>query len=147
MEKQSGGNLNWVFSQDSISSILGEDFWNDVSSVLPKRGPCIDVFQTDRDVHVVVEIPGIHTPEMVKVKLSNFKLIISGKIPYTYQISQEELLKNERFFGEFKREIELPGSIDPECEITAQYKNGIIEIKLPKALNTEEKYVPVQFGE
>lgn len=147
MENKSKGNFNWAYSQDCIAKVLGDDFWNEISGVLPKMGPSIDVYETDTDVVILAEIPGINSPDMVVAKLSGFKLAVSGKIPYTYPVSQDKLLRSERFFGDFRREIELPCSIDPGSEIRAQYRSGIIEIRLKKAGKLEEKSVPIEFNE
>lgn len=140
-------NFDWWNMQDKAHGILGEDFWNQINRVIPKRGPCVDVYKTKNEVVVIVEIPGIKPTDKINMRLRGFKLLIDGKIPNTYPVSEEDMIQSERFLGEFKREIELPHDILTDGKINAQFRNGLIEIRVPKQPLQKEKRISIEFEE
>lgn len=125
--------------------VLGDEFWSEINKVVPKRGPCIDMFRTKNEIVVVIEIPGIYSSENLNVKLKGFKLLINGEIPWTYPAASEDMIQSERFIGNFKRELTLPHDIAPDGLIDAQFKNGLVEIHIPRAIDQEEKDIPIDF--
>jgi HSP20 family protein len=147
MKNNKNSYFDWSNMQSKAQDVLGEDFWGEINRVMPKRGPCIDVYKTEDEVVVVVEIPGIISSENINVRLKGFKMVVSGEIPWTYPVSQDDMLQRERFTGSFKREINLPHDIVPGGSIDAQIRNGLIEIHIPRVPNQEEMEIPVEFKE
>jgi len=94
-------------------------------------GPRIDLYQTDQEVVAVAEIPGVQSKDDVEVALTNNTLILRGEFKRVHDVSEENILHSERFFGSFSRNIPLPAEIKPD-ESTASYKNGLLEIRMPK---------------
>lgn len=127
--------------------MLGDDFWSEINKVLPKHGPNIDTFRTENSFMVVMEAPGISSAEAVSIKIKNHRLLISGRIPWTYTVYENELIQGERFIGEFMREIALPNDVNTKGNVEARFKNGLIEICIPVQHMDEEKEIPVGFSE
>lgn len=141
------GNREFEFRsmQEKLQKVLGEDFLIEINKFIPKKGPDIDVFETDNQVFVVVELPGLSPQDQnVNVRLEGYKLLIEGQVPYSYPV--KKLIQSERFFGKFKREIELRYSVQRKG-IRAVYKKGLLVITIPKKEEDETENVQIDFEE
>ncbi|MCJ7577321.1 MAG: Hsp20/alpha crystallin family protein [candidate division Zixibacteria bacterium] len=92
--------------------------------------PPTDVFETENQVVVLVEIAGMKKKDL-NVTLTDNVLVIRGD-------RQEKALAHRTFYrnmeinyGMFERNIYLPESIDPDS-VRAEYKDGYLEIRLDK---------------
>jgi HSP20 family protein len=92
--------------------------------------PLTDVFETDEDVVVVIDIAGI-TVSDVKLTLSNNVLVIRGVRRERPSGEKRHYHKMEIAFGPFERKIDLPARIDPDRAVH-RYIQGFLEIRLPK---------------
>src|SRR2546426_8371653 len=98
---------------------------------VPIMEPSVDVYETDNEVVVIVEMPGIAREE-VSLEVSGTMLTLKGeRRPITGRprrvYSQMEICD-----GPFQREVLLPAAVDPEKVYTV-YRDGMLEIALPKA--------------
>ncbi|MFD1427024.1 HSP20 family protein [Kroppenstedtia sanguinis] len=141
MKKDSfdGSNL-----QGKMGGILGDKFWNELHHALPRKGPDVDIYETKQEGIIVVEIPGLSSPNDVQITLEFQSLILQGEIPYEYPVAKEKISLGERRFGRFKRRIQLPFHYSPD-QIQAHYKNGLLEIRLLKKVVSKE--VEIRFEE
>jgi len=98
--------------------------------------PRLDVNETDKDIFVDVELPGIEKKD-VKVELKDNVLTISGERNQEKKSENQECCRVERHYGKFERVISLPESVD-SGKISAEFKNGILGLKIPKV----EKAIP-----
>jgi HSP20 family protein len=92
--------------------------------------PPTDVFETENQVVVLVEIAGMQQKDL-NVTLSDNVLVIRGD-------RQEKTLADKTFYrnmeinyGTFERNIYLPESVDPQ-NVKAEYRDGFLEIRLGK---------------
>lgn len=92
--------------------------------------PKVDVFHDDATIHVVIELPGM-TKSDVKLSYAESVLTISGDKKAPEHAENIAVLRTERSFGEFKREIALPKDIDPES-LTASMTEGLLTISMQK---------------
>ena len=92
--------------------------------------PAIDIAETDSDIIVQAEIPGIE-PEDLDISLNGRLLTIKGEKKVKFEEKKESYHKIECRYGSFNRTVELPADVDPE-KAEATYKNGILRIVLPK---------------
>jgi HSP20 family protein len=97
----------------------------------PYMQPPVDVYQTESHVVVLMEIAAIPEEE-IEIEVEGRTMLIrgerkalSGPVPRAYH--QMEIIH-----GLFKREILLPAEVNPE-KLKAVYKDGILEIALPKS--------------
>lgn len=140
-------NFNWGFMKDKFNDILGEDLWNEITNIFPRRGPNTDMYRTDSEIVIVAEMPGVTSSNDISIRLKGLKLSLSGKIPYNYPVEDDNLIQSERFFGEFKKDIQLPDDIIPNEISQAYFKNGLLEIHISIASASTEKDIEVKFEE
>ena len=106
---------------------------------LTANWPSIDVKETDVEVTVIAEMPGL-TDEDVQLTVDNGILTLRGE----KKDEKEERGYSERFYGKFERQIPLPSGVDQEhCK--AEFRDGLLTIHLPKTKEAEEsrKKIPV----
>lgn len=92
--------------------------------------PAVDVFETEEEVVVLAEVPGIQK-EALSISLQEGSLTIKGERVYERELKREDFHQRERGYGSFSRTIPLPSylELDKAC---AKYKDGVLEIKIPK---------------
>jgi HSP20 family protein len=95
--------------------------------------PVVDVNETASDVTLTVELPGID-PSAVEITYENDVLTVKGEKKSTRKESDTETRYHlvERTFGSFARSFRMPRGLD-ESTIDAQYANGVLTIRVPKA--------------
>lgn len=94
--------------------------------------PRIDVSETDTEVRVVADIPGVD-PEQIDIDVQDNRIIIRGRMDREVETQRDTRpYVYERMHGEFRREFTLPSRVK-EDQAKATYKNGVLTIVLPKA--------------
>ena len=91
--------------------------------------PRVNVSETDRDVRVEVELPGVSDQD-VQVDLADDLLTIRGEKRVTREDAHHHVV--ERSFGGFARSIRLPFSPEPD-RVQAGFSRGVLTITLPKS--------------
>lgn len=106
--------------------------------------PRVDVYQTDRDIIVKAEIPGV-TKEDINLYIDDNSIRLSGQAKKNTEFNDENVYKTERYYGGFSRTIPLPVEIKSE-EASAAYKDGILSITVPKVeqSKTRGKKIEIQ---
>lgn len=104
--------------------------------------PAIDVYEDKDDIVVKAELPGM-TKDDVQVKLSDHLLTIKGEKRKEEEIKEENYYRSERAYGSFVRSLELPKDVHPE-KVKAAFKNGVLEIRLPKTEEAKTKEITVK---
>lgn len=97
----------------------------------PEFAPAIDISETEKEIIVKVELPGIDQKD-VEIRLSGATLKISGEKKNEKEEEGEHFHRIERSFGRFAMSLPLPCLVQ-EKEIKAEYKDGILSVKIPKA--------------
>lgn len=104
----------------------------------------VDVYETENEVVATCDIPGLENKEDVNIDIENNMLTISGTLNRVNDIKEEQIHRQERFTGRFQRSIRLPHQVSSEG-VTASYKNGVLEIRLPKQQGDRKKKIDIQF--
>lgn len=104
----------------------------------------VDVHETANEVVATCDIPGLEKKEDVSIDIENNMLTISGSINRANEIKQENMHRKERFEGRFHRSISLPTSVSHEG-VSATYKNGVLEVRMPKLVQDNKKKIDVEF--
>jgi HSP20 family protein len=103
--------------------------------------PALDV-QEDKDNFVIrTELPGLKR-EDIEVSLHDGALIISGERKVEKVEEGVEIHRQERFYGKFQRALTLPTPVAAE-KITAQYKDGVLTVTLPKVEEAKPKQIDI----
>lgn len=104
--------------------------------------PAIEVKQTENEYKVKVQLPGVNKDD-IEVELDNDFMTITATIEEEKE-EHEEKEKNEKYhtcefrYGKYRRTISFDQPIKAE-DSKAEYKNGILNIKIPKIKNIETK--------
>jgi HSP20 family protein len=97
--------------------------------VKEEREPLVDIIDTDKEVHVVVELPGVEKTD-IKLHGTDDSLTISVDTPQ----------------NKYYKDIELPAKVNVQ-EAKSTYKNGVLEVVLPKVEpNNVPKGQPIDIG-
>ncbi|MFL6781632.1 MAG: Hsp20/alpha crystallin family protein [Sphingomicrobium sp.] len=101
--------------------------------------PSIDVKNSDTEVVVTAEVPGM-TDQDVELFVDNGMLTIRGE----KKGEKDERGYSERWYGRFERQIPLPVSVD-EQNCRADFQNGLLTVHLPKSPEAEDsrKKIPI----
>jgi HSP20 family protein len=106
--------------------------------------PRLDMHETENEYIVSCDLPGLERKEDVNIDVNNNVLTISGTIQRNQDIKEEQLHRRERFFGRFQRSITLPTNAATE-NIRASYKNGVLDIHIPKIKSDTTKQINIEF--
>jgi len=99
--------------------------------------PKVDVYQTETDVVVKAEIPGV-SKEDLNVYVEENHVRLSGQTKKSEEIKEDNMYRSERYFGSFSRIIPLPAAVR-QNEAKAEYKDGILTLTIPKEQNDAGK--------
>ncbi len=110
--------MNEFFNDD-----FGLDFFNRNYSV-----PSVNSIENNDSFEIDLAVPGMKKEEF-SIELNDKVLVISSES--SNNIENDKMRLNEFNFSSFQRSFRVPDSVDQD-KIKANYKNGILKIKLPK---------------
>lgn len=96
------------------------------ASLMPK----VDVAETDKEVMVTAELPGI-TEKDVQVTVSDDLLTIKGEKKAEKEEKKKNYYMAERSYGSFQRSFRLPESVVTD-KVSASFENGVLTVRAPK---------------
>lgn len=132
---------NW---KRDLDRLFNEGFPSGFGMFQEFVSPRIDVYETDHEVVAHCEIAGLEKKEDVHLHVENQALTIHGNIQRANEIKEDRLHRRERFAGRFQRTVSLPAPVSAEGT-TATYKNGVLEVRMPKAKPDNHKQIDIQF--
>lgn len=103
--------------------------------------PSVDIAETNRAYLIKAEIPGVNK-EDVKIILQDGMLTIQGERKIEKEESDKKYHRIERCYGSFARSFTVPDDADEQA-ITAEFKNGILNIALGKSAQAKSTEVKV----
>jgi HSP20 family protein len=92
--------------------------------------PHMDVKDTDKEIVVETELPGIDEKD-VSLSLQDGVLTIRGEKKHERDEEKENYRTMERRYGSFQRSVQLPDTVD-EDKVEATFINGVLKVSLPK---------------
>lgn len=109
----------------------------------PIKMPAMDVYQTDNDVIVEMEIPGGANPDNIDITIEGDVLTVKGESKKEEEEKGRSYYKKEIRRGSFERSVILPASVKGE-EAEAETENGILKIRLPKLEEEKNKKIAIK---
>lgn len=106
------------------------------------REPFVDIVETEKELIATAEMPGLEKEE-IKINLTEDRLEISAETKYEEEKEEKGYVYRERGAGRYYRAMSLPSPVDPDNS-KASYKNGVLEIKMPKTEIKEKKQLSVE---
>jgi HSP20 family protein len=103
--------------------------------------PPVDIFENENSLIVVADLPGVDK-EGVDIHVGDDILTIKGNAKYTQQAN---VLRQEFTLENYYRQFQLSDEVD-QSKISAESKNGVVTIILPKAEKSKPKQIKVKVG-
>ena len=137
-------------NRENIENIFAEFFkdFNKPSSFLLSETmkanllPRLNISETDNKYFIEAELPGVKQNDL-ELKLDNNILVIKGKTEESKESKERNYFTRERYYGSFQRSLTLPNNIN-ENDITANFKDGILNIEITKKLENSTKNIEVK---
>jgi HSP20 family protein len=107
--------------------------------------PALDVWETENEIVYALDLPGIPEDE-ISVELDEGALTISAERERTQEESDERFYRFERRFGAFSRTFGVPQGVT-DSDITADYKDGVLEVHVKKPEQPKPKRIQVGSSE
>ena len=131
---------------------LFDDVFNDRLGSAPTAGsqqnggvmmPDIDVSETDKELKVCAELPGVSEKD-IDVRLEDDVLVIRAEKKFERKDEKENYHFMERSYGTFQRALRLPGPVEPE-QVQASLENGVLTVTVPRT-EQQERSRRIQIG-
>jgi len=106
--------------------------------------PTVDVAETDAEYLIKAELPEVKK-EDVKVTVEDGVLTISGERRHEAEEKGKKYHRVERSYGSFVRSFALPDHVD-DAKVKAEYKDGVLQLHLPKSEKAKPKAIDVKIG-
>jgi HSP20 family protein len=126
-----------------FEGMLGPQVPRWVSGGTVNNFPPLALWETPESYHVEAEIPGL-TLEDVDIFVKDREVTISGRLK-GIDSATGTVHRAERPTGEFKRELRLPITLDPE-KVEAKLAHGVLTLDLPKAESAKGRRIAVRDG-
>jgi HSP20 family protein len=104
----------------------------------------VDVTETDKEVKVTAELPGLNESD-VDVRLDDGMLVIGGEKKADREVNEKGYILRERSVGKVERSVPLPNGIDASAA-QATFKSGVLTVTIPKTADARNgaKRIPVR---
>ena len=106
--------------------------------------PAVDIYETKESIVLNVELPGV-TKEDIALEVKDSTLTIKGEKKFEENVKEENFHRMERSYGSFTRAFTLPSTVQQD-KVKAKFRDGILEIMLPKAEEAKPKQIKVDVG-
>jgi len=104
--------------------------------------PAVDIYETaGRDLVIKAEVPDM-TREDIEVTVENNTLTLRGERTFPSDVKEEQFRRVERQYGAFTRSFSLPSTVDAS-RVSAEYKHGVLTVKLPFREDAKPRTIPV----
>jgi len=114
------------------------------SNLLGGWMPAVDLFEQKDHFIVKAELPGMKKDD-IELTLHEDCLSISGERRTERKQEDAEVHRSERFVGRFQRTLSLPAPVVVD-KITANYKDGLLTVTLPKTEEAKPRQIDVKVG-
>jgi HSP20 family protein len=129
--------------RDELDSLFEMPFGSNFgrqSQLFSGWSPALDLYQNNDNVIARVELPGMRK-EDIEISLQDGMLTINGERK-SQTPEGDKAERTERYVGKFRRSISLPTQVDAN-KVTANYRDGILTVTLPKAEEAKPKQIKV----
>jgi HSP20 family protein len=104
--------------------------------------PLVDVYEDNEGITLKVELPEVDAGD-VDIQLEGNALILRGERKLENAENREGYHRIERYYGSFSRRFTLPSTVELG-HVTAQSRDGVLRIVLPKKTETKPRQIKVE---
>jgi HSP20 family protein len=142
-----GAGNPFLSLQQEIDQLF-EDFtrgfpaFGGTTSMTPMTVPTMDVAETDKEIEITAELPGLEEKD-VQINVADNVLTIRGEKKAEKEQKDKNYRLVERSYGSFERSLELPKGVDIDA-IKASIDKGVLKVVVPKPAPAQSKKVEVK---
>ena len=114
-------------------------FWTNVNTDFAPR---VNITENDNRIKLEFELPGMVRDD-IKVTVKDGLLTVSGERKEEKKDEKENYVRSEIYSGQFSRSFTLPETVEVD-KISADYKNGLLTLSLPKSERAKPKTIEVK---
>ena len=103
--------------------------------------PAVDIYETENELVLKADLPDVNQDE-IDVRVENQTLTLAGERKFDNTNAGKGYHRIERGYGSFVRSFAVPNTFDTE-KISAQYKNGVLSVTLPKKEHAKPRQIKV----
>jgi HSP20 family protein len=104
--------------------------------------PAVDMIDRKDEVVLRADLPGLEQKD-IEVSVEQGILTIRGERKEEKEVKEQDYYASERWAGAFARSLALPPGVDVE-KITATFKNGVLELHLPKTKEAKGRKIDIK---
>jgi HSP20 family protein len=127
-----------------LGSLVGRRGLKDEPGIFGDWAPAMDVQETDTEYLVKTDLPEV-PKDQIKIGIENGLLTIEGERRQEKDEKTKHYHRLEREYGRFVRRLTVPGEVD-EANVSAEFKDGVLSVHLPKSPAARPKTVNVKVG-
>lgn len=130
---------NFFKNEPSFRNNLLENKTNNNQYLSNYVAPDSDIYEKDKEIIAEIDLPGIDKKDIkVNVNKDSIEVTAEKKHEEKEEDKKKGIYRFERSYNGFCRKFDLPKTIDPD-NAKAEYKNGVLIIKMPKLEIEESK--------
>jgi HSP20 family protein len=103
--------------------------------------PPVDIYETNEALVLKAELPGFSKDD-IQIELKDNTLVMKGERKRDDEVKEGSFHRTERVYGAFQRSFLLPTTVD-QSKVQAVYKDGILELRLPKVEAAQPKRISI----
>jgi len=128
--------------QDQFNRLFNQAFDRSAEEgSLTPWAPAVDIYETEHELVVKADLPDVK-PEELDIRVENNILTIRGERKFEKKVNENNYLRVERTYGSFSRSFSLASTVNSEA-IKAEYKDGVLTLKVPKREEAKPKQIKV----
>jgi len=130
--------------QDGMNKFFKQMYGHQTDDVMTRGSwvPPVDIYENwNHELIMKVELPAM-TREDIDVTIENNTLTLHGEKKFEQDVKEEQFHRVERSYGSFTRSFALPSTVDV-AKVSADYKDGVLTIKLPFREEAKPKQIKV----
>jgi HSP20 family protein len=124
--------------QDTVNRLLSEP-------AARPWAPAVDIIENENELLLKADLPGVDMKD-IDIQIENGTLSLRGERKFESESKQGGYHRVERSYGTFARFFELPDTVNPE-DVKADYKNGVLTVKLGKKEIAKPRQIKVAVTE
>ncbi len=115
--------------------------WGEKTAPFAGKSPSVDIIDRDNEIVVKAELPGVDKKDL-DISVSKNSVTIKGSTSHEEKEEKGDYYRCEMSRGSYSRTLALPADVD-EDKAKAQFKDGILNLTLPKIEKAKRKNVKV----
>jgi HSP20 family protein len=104
--------------------------------------PSAEIDETDTEFHLRLEVPGMSADDL-DIEVTDQAVSITGERKSETKSEEDNTLRSEFYYGKFERYVPLPSQIQRD-QVVADYRDGILNLTLPKSTEQKEQAIKVK---